>query len=307
MRSASDKFKDVSELDLPYVVGLSVNFKWKDIEPEPGHYNWALLDKAHELTVTKNKLLMIRITAGMQSPAWIYEQGAKKITFYGDETNWLKPDTVTVMPVPWDDVYLQAWKRFIIALGNKISNWSNVYCIQMTGGGIISEMHLPKKRKSTIKEWRAAGISDEKIVAMWEELIDTYNKAMPLEAGLGLNLGLPFKKSHAAELVYEYALKKYPGRVWFQQDGLQEKYPPNSLYSRMLRQASTKTVVGYQMLGGGKFLDAQTGNRRLAFERAIADGCSYVEVYRADLKDAKWKEAMVFLARGLADNQSATY
>jgi len=66
----------------------------------------------------------------------------------------------------------------------------------------------------------------------------------------------------------------------------------------MIRGASSKTIVGYQMLGGGKFLDDQTGDRHKAFERAIADGCSYVEVYRADLLDPTWKSAVEFLNKG---------
>ena len=70
----------------------------------------------------------------------------------------------------------------------------------------------------------------------------------------------------------------------------------------MIREASKKTIVGYQLLGGGKYLDSETGDRRKAFERAIADRCSYVEVYRSDLLDPKLKEAIQFLADGLGRN-----
>ncbi len=302
LRAVGDKLNNVSELDTPYVAGLSVRFEWQSVEPNPGEFNWSLLDKAHELTVAKNKLLMIRVTAGMFSPAWIYKQGVGKITFHGDESNFMKPDSIAVMPVPWDEAYLAAWEKFITALGNKISGWSNVYCVQMTGGGFICEMHLPKKRASTIREWKNAGINDKTVFRMWQRIIEIYDKHIPQGIGLALNLGVPFEQSKTPELVYEYALDKYPKRVWFQQDGLQEVYPSTRRWSKMIRKAARKTVVGYQMLGGGKFLDAETGNRKIAFEHAIEDGCSYVEVYTADVRNPKWQDAMVFLANGLAKN-----
>lgn len=300
--SASNRLEDVSELNLPYVAGLSVRFRWEDIEPKPGEFDWSLLEKAHELTVASNKLLMIRVIAGTFSPGWIYGQGVQKITFYGDETNWMKPDAVATMPIPWDENYLQAWERFLKSFGNKILDWSNVYCVQMTGGGVIGEMFLPKKRESTIEEWAKAGISDEKLFYVWKRIIESYDKCIPKGVGLGLDLGVPFKGSRTSELINEYALENYAVRVWFQYNGLKEVYLPTDRWSEMIRESSKKTIVGYQMVGGGQFLDTQTGDRKIAFEHAIEDGCSYVEVYVADLRDPKWKEAMVFLANGLAKN-----
>jgi hypothetical protein len=70
----------------------------------------------------------------------------------------------------------------------------------------------------------------------------------------------------------------------------------------MLRAAAETTTVGYQMLGGGKFLDQETGDRRKCFERAVGDQCKYVEVYREDLRDPKWQAAVEYLAEGLRRN-----
>ena len=74
----------------------------------------------------------------------------------------------------------------------------------------------------------------------------------------------------------------------------------------MLRLAAQTTTVGYQMLGGGKFLDQQTGDRRKCFERAIGDGCRYVEIYRQDLLDPKWRSALDYLADGLHSSGAAS-
>ena len=245
---------------------------------------------------------MVRVTAGMKSPPWVYDRGCRKITFPAEDTNFLKPGTQATMPVPWDEAYLAAWEQFLKALGQHLRNWTNLYCVQMTGGGFIGEMHLPKQSAGVIAQWEAAGISDEKLIAMWQRIIRAYDKTMPPGIGLALDLGQPFQKSRATPAIFAWAMEKYPGRVWFQQNGLNERVTAEGQYAKMLRLAARTTTVGYQMLGGGRFLDEQTGDRRKCFERAIGDGCRYVEVYRQDLLDPKWQSAVDYLADGLHRN-----
>ncbi len=295
----NDPLNDTSELDLPYVAGLSVRFGWTDIERSPGQYDWNLLEKAHQIAVQQGKLLIVRIIAGSASPGWLYAQGVPTVTFRGSETNWMSADAVVNMPVPWNEKYLQSWEKFLGAFGREIAGWADVYCVQMTGGGFIDEMHLPKKSPDTIRQWNEAGISDEKIFPMWKRIVQAYNKSMPARVGLVLDLGIPFARSRSPELVYQYALDTYPGRVWFQQNGLKAERAPEAKFPAMIRAASGKTTVGYQMLGSVNFLDAQTGDRKMAFENAIGDNSSYVEVYKADLAEPRLKGDMIFLADGL--------
>ncbi len=302
LRSRHDQLDDTAELDLDYVAGLSVKSGWADIEITRGSYDWSLLEKAHDVTLRKGKLLIIRIIAGSMSPPWLYAAGIPKVTFLGSETNWMPAEAVGTMPVPWSENYLQAWEKFLAALGKEISDWQNVYCVQMTGGGFIDEMHLPRKRLETIQQWQDAGISDDTLVAMWKRIIAAYDRFIPDKIGLALDLGMPFAQSRAPEIVYQHALEHYPGRVWFQQNGLKAERAADAMFPEMIRAAATRTVVGYQMLGGGKFLDAQTGDRRTAFEHAIKDHSAYVEVYRADLIDSRLQGAMTFLADGLLNN-----
>ena len=100
------------------------------------------------------------------------------------------------MPVPWDEPYLASWERFLQALGRHLQTWTNLYCVQMTGGGFIGEMHLPKKSAEVIAQWENAGITDDKLIAMWQRIIRAYDKTMPPGIGLALDLGQPFRKSN---------------------------------------------------------------------------------------------------------------
>jgi hypothetical protein len=88
-------------------------------------------------------------------------------------------------------------------------------------------------------------------------------------------------------------------RLWFQQNGLNERVTVEGEYAGVLRKGSRTTTLGYQMPGGGKFLDQQTGDRRKCFERAIGEGFAFVEVYRQDLVDPKWQSAIEYMASGL--------
>ena len=200
-----ETFPHATELISSSVSGLSARFAWSSIEPQPGEYHWEALDAAHDLTLGRKKWLMVRVTAGMKSPLWIYDRGCRKITFPAEDTNFLKPGTQSTMPVPWDEAYLAAWEQFLQALGQHLRNWNNLYCVQMTGGGFIGEMHLPKQSEGMIAQWDAVGISDEKLIAMWQRIIRAYDKSIPQGVGLALDLGQPFKRSRATPAIFAWA------------------------------------------------------------------------------------------------------
>jgi hypothetical protein len=97
----ADSFARAPELDSPLVAGLSARFRWLSVEPQPGQYHWEALDAARDRVAASKKRLMLRVTAGMNSPAWVYERSCRKITFTPEDTNFLKAGTQPAMPVPW--------------------------------------------------------------------------------------------------------------------------------------------------------------------------------------------------------------
>ncbi len=300
IRGPKVEFTEAPELDSPAVAGLSARIGWGELEPKQGQYDWRLLERAHDLAKTKKKWLMLRVTAGMLSPDWVYElKGVRSVTFTKQDVRWLQDKAR--MPVPWDEAYLQAWETFLKALGRKIADWPEVYCVQMTGGGFIGEMHLPKTTEATLQQWKEAGASEEKVNAMWQRIITAYDKHMPAQVGISLNLAMPLPGYKTGTVVREWALSKHPGRVWFQQNGLSGG-PAVGPYSKILREASATTTVGYQMGGTGK-------SGRIvwpkAFQRAIEDKCSYLEVFSVDVLDPERKEDLAYLAKGLKANHEA--
>ena len=289
---------DLSELNDPLVYGLSWRFRWRTIEPREGQYNWSMIDEAIEVTAKARKQVLVRLVAGMHTPEWVYAGGAEAFEFGDAEVaGGQRHPEGTRMPHPWDDVYLGKWEAFITALGRRYNGNAHIYSVAMSGGGYIDEMNLPK----AFERWQQVGYTDEKLIQAWKRIIDAYRRAFPdTPTNLAINEPLgSLQRSNVLSPVVSYVLATYPGKVYLQQNALKADFPRDSRIRKIIREASVKTVVGYQMLGGKGFLERQTGDRVAAFRHALEDNASYVEVYAPDVRDARLRGALEFLAKRL--------
>jgi hypothetical protein len=282
------------ELSDPYVYGISWRFKWSALEPREGEFRWDVVDKALATTRQAGKKAMLRVVAGVNSPDWLKSAGAMPFAFRN--TDLAHPQNYRdnlSMFVPWDEVYLSKWGALIRALGQRYSGHPEIYSIQMTGGGYIGEMNLPK----AIAQWQAVGYTDKKLIAAWQRIIDTYQEAFP-QTPTNLDLGEPLGRNHSnvLEPVVSYVLSNYPRKVYLQHNGLKADLPQHHRVRQILRAASRKTLVGYQMVGGKDWLPQQTGDRQLAFRKALEDRASYIEVYASDIRDPEQRSALAMLA-----------
>lgn len=293
-RPDSDPQAAIPELNDPLVYGLSWRFRWQTIEPQEAHYNWEPIDTAIAITGKASKQVMLRIVAGMHTPDWVYHAGAEPVDFRN--TDLAHPQNYPIsarMPRPWDDIYLAKWEAFIQTLGQRYSGNPHLYSIQMSGGGHIGEMNLPK----AFTVWRQAGYTDAKLIAAWKRIIDAYQLAFPeTPTNLAINEPLRRKHSDVMQPVVAYVLSTYPHKVYLQHNGLKAVFPQESRIRRLLRQAASETRIGYQMVGGTGFLDTQTGDRFTAFQHALEDHASYVEVYAQDVRHPGLRQALHVLA-----------
>ncbi|MBM4286146.1 MAG: hypothetical protein FJ128_13015 [Deltaproteobacteria bacterium] len=272
------------ELAKPEVEGLSARFRWRTIQPRPDEYDWTLIDEALARAREHGKKAMIRVTAGVHTPTWVYDLGAASVTV----------DDNTV-PVVWDPIYLLAWKNFISVLGSRYGNHADLLSLHMTGVGMFGEMSISLPGV----DWPSYGYTDEKYVAAWITVINAYRQAFP-QKPTHLAINPPFPGMVAAMVgVVHYCLSTYPREVLIQANDLRES---GSAYSNAIRQAGLRTWVGYQMFGGREWQDAETGDRATAFRKGLADGMVYTEVYQGDLQDETLDAAVRKLAAGLILN-----
>ncbi|MDD5640175.1 MAG: beta-galactosidase [Syntrophales bacterium] len=292
------------ELSNPDVAGISVRFYWKTLEPQPGKYHWEPLDRAIALASESGKKIMIRVIAGLGTPEWVYQAGAQRATprFRPKQLERLPAQRrrrltrIRQVPVVWDPHYLTPWLAFIKAFGRRYDGHPALYSIQMSGGGIGGEMSLRREF-----DWGRYGYTDARLIATWKQIIDAYQQSFPsTRTNLDILEPIP-RRSQVLQPVVDYCLSKYPGRVFLQYNGLNATGGPPQ-YRTIIRQAAGKTKVGYQMTGGGKWLESKVGDRGKAFRHALEDGASYLEVYHGDLINPALAPAIHSLALGLAQN-----
>ena len=279
----------------PYVSGLSVRVRWSTLEPSSGSYNLKPIDDAIAKARAAGKVAMIRILAGISTPDWVLAQ-VPTLTFsnqylYNAATTY--PAQVT-MPIPWDPTYLRLFERLVATLGARYDGNPTVYSMQMSGGGFIGEMTLP----TNVDTWLAAGYTDAKYIGCWESIINAFRSAFPTTP-VNLDITAPFPLNQYPTNVFvpvaTYATQDGSKKAWVQNNALRSAmlgwYGP---YRTEIRTVSSLTRVGYQMIGNTTSAD----DLQKAFQVAIEDHASYVEVYGPDIVDPANQAALRYLASG---------
>lgn len=292
------------ELSNPDVAGISMRFYWKTIEPQPGKYRWEQIDQAIALASRSGKKVMIRVIAGVGAPEWVYQAGAPwaEPHFQEKQLQRMPPQRrqklarMEKAPVVWDPHYLSSWFAFIGAFGRRYDGNPAIYSIQMSGGGLAGEMNLRREF-----DWNRYGYTDARLISTWEQIIDAYQQSFPhTPTNLDILEPIP-RQSQVLQPVVDYCLSKYPGKVYIQHNGLNAS-GGDPRYRAIIRQAAAKTRVGYQMTGGGGWLEGKVGDRGTAFRHALEDRASYLEVYHGDLLNPALTGTIHNLAVGLAKN-----
>ena len=284
--------------------GYSWLFKWSDVEPANGQFNWAKVDQALASSRSAGKLTMLRVTSGIYTPSWVYAAGAKQVLIPGTEFRTNGPanycggtplvSCFIPMPAPWDGVYLQKWGAFIAAFGARYNGAAGLYSVQMSGGGFIGEMSLPwnqvtdpngARSRATWTAHLPPGASlNGALETTWETIIRDYRAAFsrtPTNLDVGAVIG---DQTVMTTLTTSYLPSHYPRVVYVQANGLQASiasFPNNSVRSGV-RASMASTTVGYQMNGGGATFNQ---NMATAFQVALCDHASYLEIYVSDIRN----------------------
>jgi len=192
-------------LDHPLTAGISVRTDWKTLEPVDDKYDWSYLDDMLAVAAESDKKIMLRVVSAWMSPDWVYEAGAKDFWYNEKHNN----NQLSRMPVPWDTIYLNKWRDFVKALGERYNNNSNLAVIAVTGASRSAEMYLPNSTED-IAQWDAIGYSETKIVSAWTFIIDTFAAAFPDKPIILPVSNIRTNDNAATESVVEYATNTYP-------------------------------------------------------------------------------------------------
>jgi hypothetical protein len=268
------------ELGLPECHGQSLRFTWANREPTEGSRSWDDIDAALAgLSGYPGKKLMLRISAGALSPQWVTDAGAQTVLYQSQN-----------VPITWDPIYLAKWLNFVGAFGAKYNGHPLIYAIQMTGGGKGGEMSLGA-------DWpiAASSYTDAMMIATWETIIDAYHTSFP-DTPCYIDIMEPvLGTSNVVPSVLAYGVTNYP--EWFRAQNNGLNGTGAGPWGRNILQAtSLGTPIGYQMTGSVNWNPASVGDRQTAFQIALDDKATHVEIYHDDYADGSFASALRFLA-----------
>ena len=163
----------------PHLSGVCLHIGWKDIEKEPGQFDFSAIDKAVAVLRRIGMKYELGIKPGFDTPAFLYQQGAQ--SFATHITNPHRPNfgAAVIIPVPWDPKYQESFSRLITRVGERYSSDPLCVSVVLTCANFMSkEMHLPKTPEDRAK-WNAMGDYGAKLLDVYKKYTDEWAKAFP--------------------------------------------------------------------------------------------------------------------------------
>ena len=130
--------------DFPGLSTVYLRIPWAYIEPEEGHFNWAILDTPAQRWISKGKKIALRLTCSenwmkFATPEWVKNAGAKGAFYiYGQgpveqSNSW--------DPYFDDPVFVEKLDKFLAAAGARYDDNPNVAFIDVGTYGLWGEGH----------------------------------------------------------------------------------------------------------------------------------------------------------------------
>jgi hypothetical protein len=288
----------------PDLAGVSLRAHWDEMEAKEAAFSW-LFDAHIAAARQAGKKVMLRVSAGAQTPAWVYQAGAKNFSFRNATQFAPSVGRELQIPIPWDPIFLEKWTAFVAALGKKYGNDETVVLVHIAGPTkSSSEMHLPKTEVDK-KNWDKAGYTKDKLVGAWKTVINAYADAFP-DKPLALNVAVPLHDDGVVTEVLAYASRKLGRRLCVQHNALSDHTNQRFKPQRWVGSCRDKATLGYQLLcpvtPRGKFNDDGRrfgGPLKPAFQLGLQSGGSYFEIYPIDLTNEAASRDIRDLARQL--------
>lgn len=295
---------DVQALNNPYVRGVALQIRWRDIEPVQGQPNWAKLDQLLAAAESSHKWVQLLIFPGFFSPSWAME-GAQTVMFpiqYGPGQG-----TLEKLPLPWDKVYLGHWFEFLEKISLKYGRSAALRVVAAAGPTSVSaEFTLPHKPEE-IQKWKAVGYTPDKYIEAWRKVFEVYaadfpNQYVSLSLGTGLSIDERSERNARAakptkEAIIDEAVRILGRRFALQNSNLdgnpEPQHGPHGV--PLIISYNGRIVTGFQLrtscLRHSGNMGAE-GDPQLALKKAIDRGTqpntngyriNYLEIYEPDV------------------------
>ena len=255
--------------------GMRLRPLWSDIQTTPGAYDWTSVDAILDVAGQHEKFIGLSVTAGVNSPQWVYDAGAIKYK--------LKDGSRLSTSIPWDTGFLDSWLPFIKAMGDRYDGNPNISYVVISGLGQYIESYLSRSAADDIALGALGG--QAAWIAGAQQIITAYADAFPTTPFF-ITAGRPFfslDSMTSLQTVIDWAVATYPGRFGIMNATLNAVsdtgyYPNLAIYTYQGTQP-----VGFQMLCSSITDKVRLkGTLDQALGSGVALGAQFVEVYQND-------------------------
>ena len=257
--------------DFPGLSTVYLRVPWVFLEPEEGHFNWALLDTPAQRWIAKGKRVAFRVTCSENwlryaTPEWVKQAGAKG-TFYefgkgpsAQGGSW-DPDFA-------DSIFLHKLKQFLTGMAARYDGNPNVAFIDIGSYGLWGEGHTLMSSQVTATAARPT----------IRQHIDLYTQCFKqTRLCISDDIAGPDKPgAHFPET--DYAISK---GVTLRDDSILVQPPPHSWYHAEMAQAfwpRWPVILEHEHYGGSKARGAW-GDGSLLLKAVEAYHASYMSIH----------------------------
>jgi len=148
----------------PWVKGAFVAFRWSELEPAPGAYNWKLFEETLAQYARAGLYIQFMVWVGPHSPRWIYDAGVPEVKTTPTLNPRGQPHGWTY-PFYLDPKYKQFYHRMIRAVAARVDSLPSgvrqkIICVQTAEGttgdeGGYKGKPLDPKYELPEDQWRA--------------------------------------------------------------------------------------------------------------------------------------------------------
>ena len=283
-----------SVLNNPNVDGIALRSSWDTIETADGTYDWSYFDRQIAKAASAGKMVSLSVAAGIDTPSWVYQEGAASFTTAEGDT----------IPVPWDPVFLDRWQQFIQAFGSRYDSNPAVSNVKITGIEWKTPETMLPHSADDVAVWQNLGYTRTNVENAWKMIADTFSQSFPdtqiavemvpngfppLDDNGNVMPGRSGDNQIVSDLI-ALGIASYGPQFIVQNDGLSDFW-----VSAQVKNVSGQVTTGYQMLwyvtddptyrmNGGTPIDYYTELQQ-AVDQGVAAGANFLEIYNMDVSN----------------------
>jgi hypothetical protein len=311
----------------PNVDGVSVRLYWRYFYPDqndPNSINFSALDDLFTKAAAAGKLVRLAVAPGFYSPVWVLKSVPVLMLPVPEGPLSGPPNpSVSPLPVPWNDTYLNDWLAFVDQLAARYGNNPSFSWISVAGPNSHNdEVNLPhydpaQGQPSSAATWLQAaadaGITDQALQLNWlqQQLEQAYFKCIDrFDAAFGkrgrhytialIDRSFPVEGDDTRQQTYRddlvaYGLMNYPHAFGVQTNGLDARplCPNTTTYPTWwayIRDNSALLLTGFQTRAPANLYNDCNGMTKAdvlhhAIDNATLYQAHFVEIYSSDIQD----------------------